>query len=74
VNGLCGKEEFPGSLLIGMGTDSIEDVYPYPGVAAAFGAADDLGKDKPKPPDDDAPEEGRGRVVDTGVHQASMRR
>ena len=57
-----------------MGTESIEDVYPYPGVAAAFGAADDLGKDKPKPPDDDAPEEGRGRVVDTGVHQASMRR
>lgn len=30
MNGLCGQDEFHESPLIGMGTDAIEGVYPYP--------------------------------------------
>ena len=59
MNGLCGKDGFHESPFVGIGTDSVEDVYPYPGVAAGSGSADGLGKEGPNPADDDAPEEGR---------------
>jgi hypothetical protein len=45
VNGLCGKDEFHESPLIGMGTDSIEGVYPHPGLAEPVGPADGPGRE-----------------------------
>ena len=68
MNGLCGKDEFHESPLIGMGTDSIEGVYPHPGLAEPVGPADGPGREGPNPDDDG------WRVLDNGVDQASMRR
>ena len=47
-------------------------MYPYPGLAEPVGSAEGPGKEVAKPDDDDAPGEGRWRVVAKGVDQESM--